>query len=72
MSIVLRQAFWREASGVSLAVARSTREEHAMADATPGTQPLVTGRSRLYAIIGDPIEQVKSPEILNPVMAAAG
>ena len=43
-----------------------------MADATPGTQPLVTGRSRLYAIIGDPIEQVKSPEVLNPLMAAAG
>jgi len=43
-----------------------------MADAIPGTQPLVTGRSRLYAIIGDPIEQVKSPEILNPIMAAAG
>ncbi len=39
-----------------------------MADA----QPLVTGRTRLYAIIGDPIEQVKSPETLNPLMAAAG
>ena len=38
----------------------------------PGTQPLVTGRSRLYVIIGDPIEQVKSPEVLNPFMAAAG
>jgi shikimate dehydrogenase len=36
------------------------------------SQPLVTGRSRLYAIIGDPIEQVKSPEVLNPLMAAAG
>jgi shikimate dehydrogenase len=40
--------------------------------AEPGPQPLVTGRSRLYAIIGDPIEQVKSPEVLNPLMAAAG
>ncbi|MEJ0071764.1 MAG: hypothetical protein WDO24_26985 [Pseudomonadota bacterium] len=40
--------------------------------AEPGSQPLVTGRSRLYAIIGDPIEQVKSPEILNPMMRAAG
>lgn len=38
----------------------------------PGTQPLITGRTRLYAIIGDPIEQVKSPEILNPIMQAAG
>ncbi len=43
-----------------------------MADPVPGTQPLVTGRSRLYVIIGDPIEQVKSPEILNPLMAAVG
>ena len=40
--------------------------------AEPGPQPLVTGRSRLYAIIGDPIEQVKSPEILNPLMQRAG
>ena len=37
-----------------------------------GSQPRVTGRSRLYVIIGDPIEQVKSPEVLNPLMAAAG
>lgn len=43
-----------------------------MADAGPGPQPLITGASRLYAIIGDPIAQVKSPEILNPLMAAAG
>src|SRR5215831_11092048 len=40
--------------------------------AQPGPQPLITGRTRLYAIIGDPIEQVKSPEVLNPLMAAAG
>ena len=40
--------------------------------AEPGPQPIVTGRSRLYAIIGDPIEQVKSPEILNPIMQRAG
>src|SRR5689334_7407162 len=37
-----------------------------------GPQPLITGRTRLYAIIGDPIEQVKSPEILNPIMHEAG
>jgi shikimate dehydrogenase len=40
--------------------------------AEPAPQPLVTGRSRVYAIIGDPIEQVKSPEILNPLMVRAG
>ena len=40
--------------------------------AEPAPQPHVTGRSRLYAIIGDPIEQVKSPEILNPIMQRAG
>jgi shikimate dehydrogenase len=38
----------------------------------PGPQPLITGKTRLYAIIGDPIEQVKSPVTLNPLMAAAG
>lgn len=40
--------------------------------AEPAPQPHVTGRSRLYAIIGDPIEQVKSPEILNPIMQRSG
>jgi shikimate dehydrogenase len=43
-----------------------------MAAPVAGTQPLITGKTRLYAIIGDPIEQVKSPEVLNPLMAAAG
>jgi shikimate dehydrogenase len=32
----------------------------------------IRGSTRLYAIIGDPIAQVKSPEILNPRFAAAG
>jgi shikimate 5-dehydrogenase len=35
-------------------------------------QATVTGATRLYAIIGDPIEQVRSPEVLNPRFAAAG
>lgn len=32
----------------------------------------IRGSTRLYAIIGNPIVQVKSPEILNPRFAAAG
>src|SRR5579871_2023899 len=43
-----------------------------MVDPVPGTQPLITGRTRLYAIIGNPIEQVQSPKTLNPMLAAAG
>ena len=35
-------------------------------------QATVTGATRLYAIIGDPIEQVRSPEVLIPHFAAAG
>lgn len=41
-------------------------------DGRPGTQPLITGATRLFAIIGDPIAQVKSPEVLNPMALAAG
>lgn len=33
---------------------------------------LINGETRLYAIIGDPIAQVKSPQVLNPRFAAAG
>ena len=31
-------------------------------------QATVTGATRLYAIIGDPIEQVRSPEVLNSTL----
>lgn len=35
-------------------------------------QALIDGSTRLYAIIGDPIAQVKSPQTLNPRFVAAG
>lgn len=35
-------------------------------------QVLIDGATRLYAIIGDPIAQVKSPGVFNPRFAAAG
>jgi shikimate dehydrogenase len=39
---------------------------------TDARQVPIRGSTRLYAIIGDPIAQVKSPEVLNPRFAAAG
>ena len=36
------------------------------------SQPLIGGSTRLFAIIGDPIGQVKSPTTFNPRFAAAG
>jgi shikimate dehydrogenase len=42
-----------------------------MAD-TQAQQALIDGSTRLFAIIGDPIEQVKSPQTLNPRFAAEG
>src|SRR3954454_18982795 len=39
---------------------------------TPARQALIDGSTRLFAIIGDPIEQVKSPQTLNPMFKAAG
>src|SRR5690242_1767918 len=35
-------------------------------------QPVVTGATRLYGIMGDPVAQVKSPGVFNPRIAAAG
>jgi hypothetical protein len=49
--------------------------QHVSADeaaALNGTQVPINGATRLYAIIGDPIAQVKSPQVLNPRFAAAG
>jgi shikimate dehydrogenase len=40
--------------------------------ATAASQPKVTGATRLFGIVGDPIWQVKSPEIFNPQIAATG
>jgi len=39
---------------------------------TPAQQALIDGSTRLFAIIGDPIGQVKSPQTLNPRFVAAG
>lgn len=36
------------------------------------SQAIITGTTRLYAIIGDPIAQVGSPRAFNPIMARAG
>lgn len=32
----------------------------------------IAGTTRLYAIVGDPISQVKSPEVFSGMFAAAG
>jgi shikimate dehydrogenase len=34
--------------------------------------PGITGRTRLYVIVADPIAQVKAPELLRPIFAEAG
>jgi shikimate dehydrogenase len=39
---------------------------------TAAQQATIDGATRLYVIIGDPIEQVRSPEVFNPRFAAAG
>ena len=36
------------------------------------TGPVITGATRVYAIVGDPIAQVKSPEVFTRRFAAAG
>ncbi|MEU8467258.1 ThiF family adenylyltransferase [Streptomyces sp. NPDC029006] len=38
---------------------------------TPRQSP-VGGRTRLYAVLGDPVEQVRSPGLLNPLFARLG
>lgn len=49
---------------------RASADEAAALSSTQ--QVLIDGATRLYAIIGDPIAQVKSPQVLNPRFAAAG
>ncbi|MDK1389799.1 ThiF family adenylyltransferase [Sinorhizobium sp. 8-89] len=34
--------------------------------------PNLDGRSRVYAVFGDPIAQVQTPHLINPIFAAAG
>jgi shikimate dehydrogenase len=34
--------------------------------------PALNGATRLYAILGDPIEQVRSPQVFNPMFRARG
>ncbi|MFF9086060.1 shikimate dehydrogenase family protein [Streptomyces sp. NPDC014991] len=43
-------------------------------DTTAGAprQTLVTGNTRLYAVLGDPVGQVQSPGLLNPLFARLG
>jgi shikimate dehydrogenase len=35
-------------------------------------QPRITGATRLYAVLGDPVAQVQAPTLLNPLLAALG
>ncbi|WP_030325685.1 shikimate dehydrogenase family protein [Streptomyces sp. NRRL B-3229] len=37
-----------------------------------GAVPRITGRTRLFAVLGDPVRQVRAPELLNPVFAQLG
>lgn len=34
--------------------------------------PNLNGASRIYAVFGDPVEQVQTPRLVNPIFAAAG
>ena len=40
--------------------------------AAPGHAPRISGRTRLFAVLGDPVRQVRAPELLNPVFAELG
>lgn len=39
---------------------------------SPGAVPRISGRTRLFAVLGDPVKQVRAPEMLNPVFAELG
>ncbi|ROO59744.1 shikimate dehydrogenase [Micromonospora sp. Llam0] len=34
--------------------------------------PVIDGETRLYAVLGDPVRQVRAPGLLNPLLAASG
>ncbi|WP_406088457.1 shikimate dehydrogenase family protein [Kitasatospora purpeofusca] len=36
------------------------------------SHPPISGRTRLFAVLGDPIAQAKAPALLNPLFAASG
>lgn len=38
----------------------------------PARSREITGTTRLYAVVGDPVEQVQAPMLVNPVFAEAG
>ncbi|WP_417721580.1 shikimate dehydrogenase family protein [Salipiger sp.] len=37
-----------------------------------GGAPAIDGASRIYAVFGDPVAQVQTPRLINPIFAAAG
>ncbi|MFJ6137799.1 shikimate dehydrogenase family protein [Kitasatospora sp. NPDC092286] len=38
----------------------------------PAAGPPISGRTRLFAVLGDPVAQAKAPALLNPLFAASG
>ncbi|MFB7125495.1 shikimate dehydrogenase family protein [Kitasatospora sp. NPDC056273] len=38
----------------------------------PAARPPISGRTRLFAVLGDPVAQAKAPALLNPLFAASG
>ncbi|ASQ93326.1 MULTISPECIES: shikimate dehydrogenase [Streptomyces] len=43
-----------------------------MTATAPSPQPSISGTTRLYAVVGDPVAQVQSPGLLNPLFADQG
>lgn len=37
-----------------------------------GSGPGISGRTRLFAVLGDPVEQVRAPHLLNPLFSSLG
>lgn len=50
---------------------RGETEGFAMADSAAGV-PGISGATRLFAVLGDPVRQVQAPKLLNPVFAELG